>query len=172
MLTNAQLGERIKLFRESYNLSQYRLGKSIKTHKNTICHWEQGKQKPFKAKLERLCEAYGVPMHWFTMTEAELKALKEGGTGLFNPVIKEGDITFNADGVMVYAKATVTTHDKPASIKLQPMSNITDIKRDKPLAEHDNNKKFMELYLKLSPHSQGRMHGYMDALLRDELKAV
>lgn len=262
MLTNEQLAERIKLLRESFNLSQWGLGRRIGTHKNTVCHWENGKQRPLNSKLKKLCNEFDIPMYWFTKTEEEIKALKEGETELSNPVIKECEIIFK-DGVMMFAK-NVTTEDAPKTstenivdwsattfgdrikflrekstgkiiskfqfgrkigvseksvraweqnnripkwttlIQVAERFNVslawlkdgigsendnfnelhTDLEQtqvvplhsEAPMNELDNlssgidaNTGLMELYLKLSPHNQGRVLGYLDSLLRDEM---
>ena len=55
-------GANVKSIRKSKHVSQAELAKAIGVHTGTVSHWENGRQMPDTATMQRVAEFLGVPM--------------------------------------------------------------------------------------------------------------
>lgn len=58
------IGERVKLVRECWGLTQPDIGQICSVGKNTVSHWEHGRQKPTVAQMHALIEHTGLSLDW------------------------------------------------------------------------------------------------------------
>lgn len=58
------VGDRIKRIREAWRMSQTELGEICGVKKNTVSHWENGRQRPTVAQMYLLCQATGLTLDW------------------------------------------------------------------------------------------------------------
>ena len=91
-------GEKIKLLRESFNMSQTKMAAKLGVTKSTILCWENGKRKIPDHQAVKIAKI-------FEMSEAWL--LDDGEEELFNPVLKK-------DFVFPFKSADTNTITTPA----------------------------------------------------------
>lgn len=62
--TPEAIGARIKRVREAWEYSQADLGEICEVGKNTVSHWEHGRQRPTIPQMHRLTTATGLTLDW------------------------------------------------------------------------------------------------------------
>ena len=58
------IATRIKLVRDRWGLSQTDLGTICGVGKNTVSHWEHGRQRPTVAQMHHLVQHTGLSLDW------------------------------------------------------------------------------------------------------------
>ncbi|WP_412506177.1 helix-turn-helix domain-containing protein [Roseovarius sp. SYSU LYC5161] len=58
------IGDRIKKIRSAWGLSQTEIGKICGVGKNTVSHWENGRQKPTIAQMYPVCQELDLTLDW------------------------------------------------------------------------------------------------------------
>jgi transcriptional regulator with XRE-family HTH domain len=58
-------GEKIKLLRESFNLSQTKFAAKLNVTKGTVLCWENGKRKVPEHQAAKIAELFEIPENWF-----------------------------------------------------------------------------------------------------------
>lgn len=76
------MNKRIKMIRDSKNLTQDAFGKSIGSARNTIANYENGNRVPSNAVIKSICKEYGVNEVW----------LRTGKDEMFVPITMEQEI--------------------------------------------------------------------------------
>jgi len=57
--------KKFEVFMEERGLSPYRVAKEAHVSQPTLSDWKRGKSEPKRATLEKICNAYGVPISYF-----------------------------------------------------------------------------------------------------------
>ena len=66
------MNKRIKLIRESENLTQDEFGKRIGSARNTIANYENGNRMPSNAVVKAICREFGISENWLKHGEGEM----------------------------------------------------------------------------------------------------
>lgn len=66
MLSKSELGEKIKVARQSRGLSQRDIAERIGLSSSVVGMYETGKRRPSYEALEALCDVFNVPMSYFS----------------------------------------------------------------------------------------------------------
>jgi transcriptional regulator with XRE-family HTH domain len=90
--STASFGEVIKKYRQQNNLSQSDLAGIMKTSRNTVVNWENGKAKPSIESITTLCLLLGIPLYeLFGISNVEVPSRHENA--LLNSYRKLSDIS-------------------------------------------------------------------------------
>lgn len=76
------MNKRIKMIRDSKNLTQDAFGKRIGSARNTIANYENGNRVPSNSVVKSICREYGVNETW----------LRTGKEEMFVPITREQEI--------------------------------------------------------------------------------
>ena len=99
------VNKRIKMVRDSQNLTQDAFGKRIGSARNTIANYENGNRVPSNAVVKSICKEYGVNEVW----------LRTGQEEMFIPTTRENEI----------AKLTMKClEDEPDSFRNRLVSSL------------------------------------------------
>jgi len=98
-MSNSIVSEKIKLVRESFNMSMPKFASRVGVSKNTVYRWEKGKFMPEKQQLEKIAQAFEMPADWF-FADAE--------TVPFNAVIK-GELPIKNNCSMITVDDSVSS---------------------------------------------------------------
>lgn len=105
------MNKRIKMVRDSQNLTQDAFGKRIGSARNTIANYENGNRVPSNAVVKSICKEYGVNEVW----------LRTGKEEMFIPITREQEI----------AKLTMQClEDEPDSFRNRLVSVLTRLTED------------------------------------------
>ena len=105
------MNKRIKMVRDSQNLTQDAFGKRIGSARNTIANYENGNRVPSNAVVKSICKEYGVNEVW----------LRTGQEEMFIPITREQEI----------AKLTMQClEDEPDSFRNRLVSVLTRLTED------------------------------------------
>lgn len=77
-----EVNSRIKLIRESENLTQDAFGKRIGSARNTIANYENGNRTPSNAVIISICKEFGVNEEWLRTGEGEMFVPRDRETEL------------------------------------------------------------------------------------------
>jgi transcriptional regulator with XRE-family HTH domain len=79
------IGQRIRLLRTTYLLSQTEFGRLVRAEKEQLSEWERGEIVPSLDALARICDAFGVGLGYFLSKEnADEKASAERAASMEN----------------------------------------------------------------------------------------
>ena len=65
------IGQKIKLLRTKYGMSQYDLANALNCSREKIYHYEAGLQRPDFYFIEAIAQYYNVSIDYFSTTERE-----------------------------------------------------------------------------------------------------
>ena len=80
--SNKNVGQRLKLLRETLNLSQAKLAKKLKVSQSAISKWESGERDIPTAILVRLKKEFGVNLNWLLSGEGKMFSANSEPTNL------------------------------------------------------------------------------------------
>jgi len=143
-------GQRVKFVRECAGLSKVEFAKKLDVGRRTVYMWENDISLPLTRTLKKMAKIFGTSIDW----------LKFG-------IDTEEDI-FQNKHTNIQRLSTSNVSESNHNIS-EINHNISEIKRDKLPAGYNSGAKFMDLYLRLSPLGQGRVLGYLDSVLGQEL---
>jgi transcriptional regulator with XRE-family HTH domain len=66
----AEIGRRVRLLREVYFLTCVEFAALIGVHKQLVSNWQRGAALPSLAAIRRMCDAFGVPLGFFSFPMA------------------------------------------------------------------------------------------------------
>lgn len=105
------MNKRIKMVRDSHNLTQDAFGKRIGSARNTIANYENGNRVPSNAVVKSICKEYGINETW----------LRTGKEEMFVPITRENEI----------AKLTMKClEDEPDSFRNKLVSTLARLSED------------------------------------------
>jgi len=73
---------RIHIARQSVNMSQEGLAKTLGVHRDTISSWETGKTEPSAAHLAALSHETGIPYAWLRFGYASVRLRRHDPGGV------------------------------------------------------------------------------------------
>ena len=128
MSVNELVGEKIKLLRETFNLSQSKLGAKIGVSKGTVLRWEHGRCRPSEIYLNQIAQTFGFHVDWL---------LNNNEVELSNPVIK-GNFSFPFEGDTSNTEDIVASKDFDVSLTTTTVGERIKILRErKRLTQED-----------------------------------
>ena len=115
------IGERIRLCRQSHNMSQNELGELIGVKGTTIGNYERGEREPDRDKIEAIADVFNTTMSWLM------------GEGSIKPVASDRltkDEQFILDGMRQLTPSDRQIFLATASATLEALLNKLDKHRD------------------------------------------
>ncbi len=77
MVSQAQIGQRIRQARDQFGLSQKEFAQTVDKDQTAISEYESGKRKVSAAELYTFARALGVPVSFFYEGEIEIEAFDQ-----------------------------------------------------------------------------------------------
>jgi transcriptional regulator with XRE-family HTH domain len=123
------MNTRLKLVRESLNLTQDAFGKRIGSARNTIANYETGNRTPSNAVLTSICKEFNVNEEWLRTGEGEM----------FNELDMENELMAWAGRVLAekdesfkkrFIKMLMSLDEDEWEVLAKFMSTMVDEKKD------------------------------------------
>ena len=81
-------GQAIRTLRKERNMTQGQLAERCFVSTNAVSAWETGRAYPPKSSVERLCQAFGVPVAYFVTESIEERDFPEKNRDLCLELLK------------------------------------------------------------------------------------
>lgn len=123
------MNTRLKMVRESLNLTQDAFGKRIGSARNTIANYETGNRTPSNAVLTSICKEFNVNEEWLRTGEGEM----------FNEMDMENELMAWAGRVLAekdesfkkrFIKMLMSLEEDEWEVLAKFMSTMVDEKKD------------------------------------------